>query len=306
MKRQNKVYYNYYNYSNKRSTLPRSRVKMLTAFGVLVVLVVVVAVLHKPKSTAKMTNQDDKAEVLAKAVVIPKAENIDSMSTQINAIIAQNPQMQIAVSVITLNDSAKHTYGVTNGFLAASTAKLISACVYLHEVERGSRSLSDNIGGQTADSQIKKMIELSDNTAWANINTELTHPVMKTWANSIGLNSYDVEKNILTADDIALLLSKLYKGEILSKEHTKLLLSYMQGANETQYIVSGVPAGAKVYHKAGWLDDRINDAAIIDDGTMPYVLVIYSKANSGSYDTSAGQTMFKQITDATTELTKIN
>lgn len=304
--RQNKVYYSYNNYNTHSTTVHKNRFKMLIGIFSVLAIGTIIGVIIKSNSSPKPVLAENKSEVLAKTVILPKAENIDSMSNKINNIIASHRQMQVAVSVVTLNDSAKHTYGVTNGFLAASTAKLISACVFLHQVEQGSRSLDDTINGKTADVQIKQMIELSDNTAWVNINTELTHPTMKQWADGIGLVGYDVEKNILTADDIALLLSKLYKGELLNKQHTQLLLSYMQDANETQYIVSGVPTGVKVYHKAGWLDDRINDAAIIDDGKMPYVLVIYSKANSGTYDTSVGQEMFKQITSATRDLAVTN
>jgi beta-lactamase class A len=173
--------------------------------------------------------------------------------------------------------------------------------MYLHGVQAGKYTLSQSVGGYSARYQLQQMIELSDNTAWQNLNDILTHDGLENYASSIGLSNYDPDQNTLTVNDISLLLGKIYKHQLLNTANTNLLLSYMQNANEGNYIAASIPAGVKVYHKAGWLVDRIHDAAIIDNGHHPYVLVIFTKDNSGTYDSTQGQQIFAAITTATTQ-----
>ncbi len=236
----------------------------------------------------------------APVIARPRASqaSLTAMSQKINEVIARYPGVQIAVSVTDLNTGSSYDYGVSAGYLAASTAKLLTATLYLQDVENGSHSLQETVGNYTASYQLQQMIEQSDNDAWVAFNGELGHEALQAWATKLGLTSYDADTNILSSKDVALLLTKLYQHKLLNTDHTKLLLSYMQNANETQYIESSVPANVKVYHKAGWLSDRVHDAAIIDDGKNPYVLVIFSKT-AGDYDTQAGQDIFHTITDAT-------
>jgi hypothetical protein len=51
----------------------------------------------------------------------------------------------------------------------------------------------------------------------------------------------------------------------------------------------------------GRLDDRVRDAAIIDGGKHPYVLVFFTKDMSGDYDADVGHRVFADITKATTK-----
>ena len=105
----------------------------------------------------------------------------------------------------------------------------------------------------------------------------------------------------MTATDISSLLTKLHDVKLLNTSNTRLLLSYMKDADSdySQYIVAAVPSGVTVYHKVGWLSDRVHDAAIITDGTHSYVLVIFTKANDGNYNETAGEQVFHQLTQIT-------
>jgi beta-lactamase class A len=311
MKHKNTYRYNYSSsYSNQQyvHNEPKKSRKYLIVLPTLVIAIIA-GVLIKTSFSSKnktvaLDKQDSSKTVLGatdnKAVKDPpKQINDVLMGQQINAIIANYPNMQVGVSVININDGKQYTYGVNKGFIAASTSKLLTATLFLHQAESGKTSLSQSINNDTAQNQLKSMIVDSDNDAWVAFNTLMTHDALKAWANQIGMSSYDVESNIDTPSDIALLLSKLYKNELINQQNTKLLLGYMQNANEAEYIVSAVPKSVNVYHKAGWLDDRINDTAVIDDGKNPYVLVIYSKVNYGNYDSNAGKIMFKDITSST-------
>lgn len=221
------------------------------------------------------------------------------MATSINSALTTASDMDIGVAIEDLNNGKTYHYGLSQPFIAASVAKLLTASLFLHDVEIGRYTMSSQLSYGSARYELQQMIEQSDNQAWQDFNTLLTHSSLQAYAASIGLSNYDPDQNTLTDTDIQILLGKLYKGDLLNNTDTRLMLSYMQLANETDYIVASVPPGVKVYHKAGWLDDRVHDAAIIDNGRHPYVLVIFSKEQDGDYDSAEGQQLFAAITKAT-------
>ncbi|HSX27951.1 MAG TPA: serine hydrolase [Candidatus Saccharimonadales bacterium] len=230
----------------------------------------------------------------------PSSAAIATLNSQITGLLAQHPELDMSVSVTDIANHQSYHYGESAPFVAASTAKLLTASLYLHQVEAGQVDLDDLVGNDTARNQLQQMIEVSDNGAWEALNTVLGHPALKEFAAAHGLTSYDPDDNTLTSNDVALLLSQLYQKQLLNAEHTQFLLNLMQNANKTDYIVATIPSGVTVYHKAGWLDDRVHDAAIIDNHTHPYVLVIFTKTVDGSaYDETAGQALFHGITSAT-------
>lgn len=221
-------------------------------------------------------------------------EQIGMLQNNVNATINANPDIDVAVSVIDLGSGQTEQYGITDPFEAASTAKLITAADYLHHVEQGEASLNDRFNGHSAQYELQQMIVVSDDNAWQAFNDDLGHPDLQSYAASIGLTDYDPDDNTLTAGDIALLLQKLYKGQLLDKTHTNLLLDYMARANYTGYIEAEVPGSVKFYHKAGLLQDRVHDAAIIDNGKRAIVLVIFTKNEDDENDTSPVQTQIIQ------------
>jgi beta-lactamase class A len=180
-------------------------------------------------------------------------------------------------------------------FTAASTGKVIPALLFLKKVEEGKFSLNQYFSDYSASFELKQMINRSNNESWALFNKILGISNEEKYANNIGIE-YDGNDNILTANDYALVLSKLYKGELLNKEHTDLLLSYMKGTNEERLIPAALPK-ADVNHKYGMLGGYIHDGAIVNDGTNKYVLVIYSR-NDKNQDPDLRASMFKKIADA--------
>lgn len=250
----------------------------------------------------KNTNSSSTTNTVSYATMEQPAatRTVDSttLQTKIQALLNKNSDMDIGISATDLTTGQVYNYGDDNGFVAASITKLLTASLYLHETETGDKALSDAIEGNTAQHQLQQMIVNSDNNAWYALNDDLTNSALSTYAQSIGITTYDVNQNTIAPSDINLLLTKLYTNKLLNTTNTKLLLSYMSQAGETNYIVAGAGNNLLVYHKAGWLTDRMHDAAIIDDGTHAYVLVIFSKS-SATYDPAAGQTLFQAVTAAT-------
>lgn len=234
-------------------------------------------------------------KVQAAAVEEPDPIDYSSIESQINGIIAQYPALQISVAYTDIKTTTTVKTGVEEPYIAASTAKLLTAILYLQGVQQGKYTLNTKVGGLAAEGQLRKMIELSDNPSWDAFNKLLTKTALNKFARDTGLLNYKYETNTSTPSDIALLLEKLYKNQLLNQENTQLLLSYMRHASESQYIPAALPPDVKVFHKAGYLKDRAHDAAIVDDGKSPFVLVIFTKS-SGAYDFEVGKKIMHDIT----------
>ncbi len=240
-------------------------------------------------SSESTTKEPQKLQV--PAITIDETQ----LANGINGLIAANPELDISVSYRDLSTGTTEHYGITDPFVAASISKLMTASLYLKDIDSGARNLDDPVGTGTGGEQLKLLIEQSDNTAWANFDKLLGSTRFAQFAADIGMKDYDHVKNVTSSEDVALLLQKLYKGELLSKSSTDLLLSHMKAANYTQYIVAALPRTAVVYHKTGYLKDRVHDAAIVDNGQHPYVLVIFTKARDSSYDFVNGPTLIHSI-----------
>lgn len=297
------VSYPYQQHRRSERNAPRKRRYSLSHILLALVLVPLMGILAFNMFKADGGSNSAEAE---SAQVTPEPEPVKSldytdMSARINAIIAANPGMDIGIATVDIKTGDTKTFGVENVFVAASTAKLLTAIAYLHDVEQGQHSLSEIIGGRTAQSALEALIVDSDNQAWADLNNvAMSHAEMAEYAETIGFTNYDPDRNTTTATSLATLLSNLYQRRLLSEEHTALLLSFMARAKEVEYISSTVPAGVKVYHKPGYLVDRVHDAAIIDNGDRPYALVIFTKSRTaGTYNSAAGAEVFKMAAKAT-------
>lgn len=227
------------------------------------------------------------------------AVNEAALSDTVRSIIANNNDLDIGVTITDVQTNKSYHWGETASYTAASLGKIITACAYLNQVEQGSQNLNDDIEGLSGREQLTRLITNSDNDAWAALNDQLTADGIEAYAASIGLSGYAPDTNLLTSSDIADVLAKLYQGSLLDKNNTAFLLSLLKNANMRDYIVAAIPSGTTVYHKVGYLDDRLNEAAIITRNNRSYVLTIFSKTTSGDeYDFSRGGDVFGAITKA--------
>lgn len=247
---------------------------------------------------ATLLGTADTTKVSAKAKDSISTLDENTLRSSIQAVLDKNSDLDTSVSITDLQTGKTYHWGDTASYTAASIGKLITATAYLTMVENGQASLDDQVGGFDARTQLTKLIENSDNDAWEALNGIITHDGLKNYANSIGMSSYIPDDNIMTSDDISLLLSKLCSQKLLNDQDTTFLLSLMKAANMRDYIVAAVPPGTEVYHKVGYLDDRLHDASIIKRGDRSYVLTIFSKTTNGDYDFTRGSSFFEAITKA--------
>jgi beta-lactamase class A len=275
--------------------------KFARFIGVCIILVAIGIFGAKAWQSMTASEEDSTSSSATKTPTVRKANaSVYKVNEQpladIQSVITQHSDLDISVAITDLQTGKTYNYGDNSAFTAASVGKLITTATFMNKVEKGTASLRQTVGGFTAQTEIQKMLVESDNTAWKNMEEVVTLSAQQAYAESIGLTSYSATENTVSSADIALLLTKLSSGKLFNDSHTGLILSYMSQANYRGYIVAAIPDGVDVYHKVGLLEDRVHDAAIIKKGNRSYVLVVFTKAKSGSYDFSQAPSLFGTIT----------
>lgn len=218
-----------------------------------------------------------------------------ALSAALAPIIGSDPSVKISVATVDLDNGQAATFGSNDPFVAASTAKLITAACFLHNVEQGVDSLDEQLNGYSAQFQLQQMINQSDNDSWNALNDDIGLGNLLKYAQTHGVDSYNLDQNSLTAADEARLLAKLYSGQLLNQQHTQLLLGFMQHTNEEEMIPAAVPAGVTVYHKYGLLGGDLHDVGILTYQGHAVALAIYTDADDLS-DQKARMATIQAIT----------
>lgn len=295
-----------YRASPPRTRISRQKKKRPVAFRYLTIflaLFIVGGAWWHTRNVSTATPSPTKPTPIAASPTPSGATFATSTVTQIQAavqtIINANSDLTFGVSFQDFNSGAHFDINGNQSFTAASTTKVLTAILFLKGVEAGTYSLNQPLGDYNASYQLQQMINQSNNDSWSFFNTLLGFPAEQSFATSLGLTSYQSDQNSFSPNDMATLLKKLYSGELLNQSDTKLLLSYMQNTNEESLIPAGLPQGAIVYHKYGELDDKVHDAAIIQDKNHTFILTIYSSGDENEdYDRRAA--IFHQIVQAIT------
>ena len=202
------------------------------------------------------------------------------LDAEIQRILAENSGYRIGVALADTRDGEQRSYGDGSEFVAASTAKIITAAAYYHLVETGEKSLDVPLGSFDAAFQVKSMVNASSNDAWLLLMQDIGYPKLIEYAASIGI-SYDPEQNLLTPAEMTDLLKQLSTGKLLNAEHTEELLGYMQQTNNERLIPAAVGPDITVRHKYGELEGYVHDAALLSSGERSYALTIYSWGEDG-------------------------
>ena len=207
-----------------------------------------------------------------------------------NAVISTQSGLTASATLIDLGTGKTYAAGTPQKFEAASTAKLLTVFAYIHRVELGKATLTQNVGGMTAQENIHRMIVYSDNDAWARMNAYLTMPGQQTYANSLGLTAqfkaYDIE---FTSADMAKLLQMLYTGQLMNDQHRAMVYDYMAHTTVKNLVQAVLPADTLVYHKYGQIDGVLHDASIVQYQGHHFVLVVYTSNPDGTTHKSAAQ-----------------
>ena len=206
------------------------------------------------------------------------AEKTQPLITTLDDTIAKLPY-QAGIAITNVKTGETITAGSKNAFVAASTTKLITAATYYHLVETGHASLDQQLGAWPASFQLKSLVTISNNDAWEELKTIATDQAATQFLSSHHL-SYDPASNTITPSQMSQFLSALYNGQLLSKNNTKTLLSYMRDTNMEQMLPAITPSSLTLYHKYGLFSGALHDVGIVSDGTNSYAISIYTQNGS--------------------------
>lgn len=224
-------------------------------------------------------------------------KNPDELLTNIEKITDKMPG---TFSVYVYDLKSNQGFGINENmiFTGASVNKIPILASLYHLTSKGEIYLEDTITPQEIDIQdygtgsirydptgtpysirtlARLMMEKSDNTAGhilgkIIISETKIQELIEGW----GLTQTDMKNNKTSNADMQILLTKMYKGEITSKELTPEMLGLMVRSDFDDRIPNGLPKVTKVYHKTGDTVARIHDAGIIDLPNRPYYLGIFT------------------------------
>lgn len=281
-----------------KSLNARGKLLLVWAATVLVLLGMVTAAVVRtgpvPRTDflASLQTQWEGHPVAAAPTPAPRAA-VD-LDAEIKRILAENSGYRVGVVLADTHGGEPRSYGDGTEFVAASTAKIITAAAYYHLVETGEKSLDVPLGSYDAAFQLKAMVNASSNDAWLFLMQDIGYPKLIEYAASIGI-SYDPEQNLLTPAEMAGLLKQLSTGKLLNAEHTQELLGYMQQTNNEKLIPAAVGPDITVQHKYGELGGYVHDAALLSSGERSYALAIYTWGEDGESEERLA--VIHQLTD---------
>ena len=182
-------------------------------------------------------------------------------------------------------------------FTSASLYKLFLAHAVLDEADRGTLALSDVVPelGLTVEQALDVMISWSDNASGAALGRWLGWKEVEAFAHEQGFaattfdpatGSQDVVAMTTTPADVAALLERLRRGELLSGSSTALLLGFLEEQHLDYALSSGFSPDVGFAHKTGLLVDVSHDAGILELGGRDYVVAVLTDGWS-DYEESA-------------------
>ena len=82
--------------------------------------------------------------------------------------------------------------------------------------------------------------------------------------------------NTATARDLGMLLAAIATGKAAAPASCREMLAILSRQQFNEGIPAGLPAGTRVYHKTGWIEQVVyHDAALVEPSSRSrYVLVV--------------------------------
>ena len=262
-----------------------AEMKLIPVYAIFTVLVLaVIAGYHIDTSSSPTSSKAAAVKRTSQLVESPPtADPLAGLPADMNAAILASPSLSASATLINLETGKTYNAGnYSQSYTAASTAKLVAVFDYIHQVELGKASLSQNIQGQSAQDIIMRMIVYSDNDAWTKLNTYLHMPQEQKYVSSLGVLATIQTDNVrFSTPQMAKLLQLLYQGKLMNTAHQALVYEYMSHTTVKNLIQAALPADATVYHKYGQVEGVLHDAAIVQYQGHDFVLVVYTNNPAG-------------------------
>lgn len=230
----------------------------------------------------------------ASAVQLPKmGQELTTLKADLQALALQMPQLTPGIFLFDLDSSAYVDLNGGASFAAASTIKVPILIAFFQDVDAGKIRLDEPltirkelVGGGSGEMQglpvgtqftaletVTKMITISDNTATNMVIARLGGmAALDQRFRSWGLVSTAVNSllpdlsgtNTTSPRDMALLMTRISQGELVSMRSRDRLLDIMQRTRNRSQLPQGLGKGATIAHKTGDIGGLIGDVGLID------------------------------------------
>jgi len=215
-------------------------------------------------------------ELNALAAVQPSA----SPTVTLTELLTQNSDITTNYYFRKISSTTPLVQNPDTSMVAASVPKLITATYAFRQIDAGNLSLTRNLGDFDVEWQLDQLLRQSNNISLELFFTLFGRDSIRSFAkNDLGLASYDIDSNMLSAGDAASILERLYTGTLLSEKSTGMMLSFLQNTYNETYIPAALNPDDSVYHKVGEYEDFVHDASVIVRNGEPYLLVIMTSGN---------------------------
>lgn len=143
------------------------------------------------------------------------------------------------------------------------------------------------------------MMKQSDNTAaYILANHTIGMSMLQTILNGWGLTQIDMANNKISANDLFLLMKKMYEERVANHALTLDMFSAMKDTDFEDRIPAKLPAGTTVYHKIGTGVGVVHDIGIVVSPTTTYfVAFLFSNVKNEQETTARIADLSKTIYD---------
>jgi beta-lactamase class A len=222
------------------------------------------------------------ADVPAPAAQKPAAAGVvtsNQLQQILNQFTASNPG-NWGIVVTDLANGATASTNAAQQMESASLYKLFVADHIYQQIDLGQLGYTDDAGGGSGrDVQdcLTIMINISDNTCGRALGTILGWGGQNQSLMAEGYRQTDLATPQQTsAQDVALLFTKLYNGTLVSARSSQAFLGLLKDQQINNRLPQGLPGGTVIAHKTGDLDNFVHDTGIVYGPKANYVVVVMS------------------------------
>ena len=262
-------------------------------------------ILYQSKFAAlEFSNSNKMGKVYAVTIHNPFNESYEltNLKNELNNLASTKPKLKVGLFYINPNDGSYINLNAKDSFCAASLIKLPILVSLMQCIDKGSLSLNTPLeinssvltGGSgylqwqplgtkvSLEDTARLMITHSDNTATNMIikaigGKEKINFDFKVWglqrthiANMLG----DFEGTNKTSPyDLAYLLGRIDKGELVSPRSKKLMLTWLKQTRVRTLLPNVIDPSHKIYHKTGDIKAMVGDAGIVENKDGSHTII---------------------------------
>lgn len=254
------------------------------------------------KSGSGRVHSQSASRSMFKAAVPAPAQPERDLTAQASAALAGVfSGARYSVSVVDLSNAGTLVdIDSSQVFASASTYKLFVAHSMVTAVELGEMTWDSPLNGMTLQQCLTTMIVDSDNEcpkAWLMRDNGTGYDKVTQQANALGaknttLHYLDVRT---TSADLALILTKLYRGEIWNDDDRDMVIGLMKRQQYRSGIPAGIGGNGTVADKVGFRDSYLHDAGIVYSGKGDYAFVIMTSGSSWTAIANASAALYQLL-----------